>query len=337
MFRPSKQICIDLGTANSKVLDRGVGIIFDEPTIVAISETDHKIIAVGSAAKEMIGRTSGDVTVVRPMKYGVIADYAVTEALLRFFLQHTLGRFFPLKPEVMISVPAGSTQVERRAMLDAVMSSGAKTAYLVDEPLAAIVGAGISIAEASGNMILNIGAGNSECAVVSMGGVVSSSSVRVGGGSFDDAIKSFLRKKHGLHISSGTAEAIKKRIGVAMKGEKNTAVVVRGRDITEGTPKEITIHSNEISECFQKTQQQIMAMVKKVLSNIAPELSGDLIDKGIILTGGGALLSKLDTYLTQELGVPVVLTEEPMSCVVKGMDKIFGHIEQYKRTLEYRK
>lgn len=205
-----KQVCIDLGTANSKVLVRGEGMILDEPTIVAVSESDHQVIAIGQKAWEMIGRTSGDTVVVKPMKHGVIADYAVTEAILRYFFQRSLGRFIPMKPEVMITVPAGSTQVERRAVLDAVMSSGARTAYLVDEPLAAIIGAGVSIAEASGNMVLNVGAGTSESAVVSLGGVVSSSSIRIGGNAFDEAIQSFLRKKHSIHISSTTAETIKK-------------------------------------------------------------------------------------------------------------------------------
>lgn len=332
-----KQVCIDLGTANSKVLVRGEGMILDEPTIVAVSESDHQVIAIGQKAWEMIGRTSGDTVVVKPMKHGVIADYAVTEAILRYFFQRSLGRFIPMKPEVMITVPAGSTQVERRAVLDAVMSSGARTAYLVDEPLAAIIGAGVSIAEASGNMVLNVGAGTSESAVVSLGGVVSSSSIRIGGNAFDEAIQSFLRKKHSIHISSTTAETIKKRIGSAIEPKEEKSVIVRGRDIAEGLPKEVKISSKDISSCLQKPLQHIMAMVKKVLADIPPELASDLIDKGIILTGGGALLKDMDRYITEVSGVPVALAEEPMLCVIKGMDVVFGHIEQYKRSLEYRK
>lgn len=337
MFHLAKQVCIDLGTANAKVLTRGEGVVLDEPTIVAVSESDHRVLAIGKQAKEMIGRTSGDVAVIRPMRHGVIADYAVTEALVRYFLQQALGRFIPLKPEVLVTVPTGSTQVERRAMLDAVMSAGARTAYLVDEPLAAIVGAGVSIAEASGNMILNIGAGSAECAVVSLGGVVSSSSVRVGGDAFDEAIQSFLRKKHGLHISSGTAEAVKKRVGSALKTEEKKTVVVRGRDVAEGLPKEVRVTSDDVAECLKEPLQHITAMVKKVLANVPPELASDLIDKGILLAGGGALLPNMDRYMTEAAGVPVVLCEEPTLCVITGMDKIFGHIEQYKKSLEYRK
>lgn len=311
--------------------------IVDEPTIVAVTESDHHIAAVGKKAKEMIGRTSGDVVVVKPMRYGVIADYAVTEALLRYIIQRALGRFIPLKPEVMISVPTGSTQVERRAMLDAVMSAGAKTAYLVDQPLAAIIGAGISVAEASGSMVLNIGAGISECAVVSLGGVVSSSSVRVGGNAFDEAIQLHLRKKHNLHVSGTTAEAIKKRIGTALHSDTETSVVVRGRDVAEGIPKEVKVRSNEITECLQKPLGNIITMVRKVLASVPPELASDLIDKGILLTGGGSLLSNIDRYLSQETGVPVILCEDALLCVTKGMDKMFGHIDQYRKSLEYRR
>ncbi|MFC1654102.1 rod shape-determining protein, partial [Patescibacteria group bacterium] len=306
----SKRLGIDLGTANSIVWLSGEGIVLNEPTVVAVSMRDGKVVAVGKEAKEMLGRTPDTIRASRPMRDGVIADYVVTEAMLRFFIKKVIGKAFLFKPEVMICVPAGCTQVERRAVLDATLSAGARNAYLIDEPLAAAIGAGIPIAEASGNMVLDIGGGAAEAAVVSLGGVVVSKSVRVAGNKIDEAIAYYVRKKHNLIIGEQTAESVKIKIGSATKLSKDEEMMIRGRDNATGLPREVKITSSEVTQGINKPLMQIVGVVKGVLEEVPPELSSDIIDKGIVLTGGSSTLRNFDRLLTEEVGVPCHVAED---------------------------
>jgi rod shape-determining protein MreB len=267
----------------------------------------------------------------------VIADYAVTEAMLRFFIQKTMGRRFLLKPEVMICVPAGCTQVERRAVLDATLSAGARSAYMIDEPLAAAIGANIPIAEASGNMILDIGGGAAEAAVISLGGVVVSKSVRVGGNKIDESIVDYIRRKHGLVIGDQTAEKVKLEMGSALPFKKVRRIQVKGRDNVTGLPREIELNSSEITEAISRPIGQIVGMVKQVLEEIPPELSSDIIDKGIVMSGGSSQLTNLDRLMTEETGVPCHVAEEPMLCVIRGTGVALENIDLYKRTISRRR
>ena len=333
----SRQLGIDLGTANSLVWLAGEGVVLNEPTVVAVSIRDKKVLAVGHEAKEMLGRTPGNIMATRPMRDGVIADYAVTEAMLRFFIQKVMGKRFLLKPEVMICVPAGCTQVERRAVLDATLSAGARMAYLIDEPLAAAIGANIPIAEASGNMILDIGGGASEAAVISLGGVVVTKSVRVGGNKIDEAIADYVRRKHGLVIGDQTAELIKMKMGSAVKLDKIKRMSVRGRDNVSGLPREIELTSHDVTEAIGRPLGQIVSMVKQVLEEIPPELSSDIIDKGIVMSGGTSQLTNLDRLMTDETGVPCHVAEEPMMCVIRGTGVALENIDLYKRSITRRR
>lgn len=333
MFGISKRLGIDLGTANSLVWKQGEGIVLNEPTVVAVSIRERKVLAVGHEAKEMLGRTPGTITATRPMRDGVIADYVITEAMLRYFIQKVMGRGFLFKPEVMICVPAGCTQVERRAVLDATLSAGARNAYLIDEPLAAAIGAGVPIAEASGNMILDIGGGAAEAAVISLGGVVRAKSVRIGGNKLDEAIADWTRRKYGLVIGEQTAEEIKQKIGSAVNFSKPKMMRVKGRDSVSGLPRDIDVSSEEITAALSRPLSQIITMVKSVLEEIPPELSSDIIDKGIIMSGGTSQLTNLDKLLTDQTGVPCYVAEEPELCVVKGTGVAMEHIDVYKRSL----
>jgi rod shape-determining protein MreB len=332
-----KRLGIDLGTANSLVWLSGEGIVLNEPTVVAVSIRDKKVLAVGHEAKEMLGRTPGNIMATRPMRDGVIADYAVTEAMLRFFIQKVMGRRFLLKPEVMICVPAGCTQVERRAVLDATLSAGARSAYLIDEPLAAAIGANIPIAEASGNMILDIGGGAAEAAVISLGGVVVSKSVRVGGNKIDEAIADFVRRKHGLVIGDQTAEKIKMELASATLAKEVAKMEVKGRDTVTGLPREIELTSMDVTEAITRPLTQIVGMVKQVLEEIPPELSSDIIDKGIVMSGGTSQLSNLDRLMTEETGVPCHVAEDPMMCVINGTGVALENIDLYKRAITRRR
>ena len=302
-----KRIGIDLGTANSLVWVAGRGIVLNEPTVVAVSVEDMRVVAVGHEAKTMLGRTPGNIIASRPMKDGVIADYAITEALIRFFIQKAVGKNLWLKPEVMICVPAGCTQVERRAAVDATMAAGAKATYLIDEPLAAAIGAGVPIAEASGNMILDVGGGSAETAVISLGGVVAHKSVRVGGNKLDEAIMDFARRNHALVIGDQTAEMVKIKIGSAIKLPREESIQVKGRDTVTGLPRTITLTSSDVYQALTKPLAQIVGVVKAVLEETPPELSSDIIDRGIVMSGGTATLRNLDTLLTREVGVPAYL------------------------------
>lgn len=342
MFSLTKRIGVDLGTVNSLVWVQGSGIVLNEPTVVAISLRDKRVVAVGTVAKNMLGRTPGNILTSRPLKNGVIADYSVTEAMLKFFLQKVMGRGMLFKPEVMVSVPAGSTQVERRAVLDAVLAAGARRAYLIDEPLAAIIGAGVAIAEASGNMILNIGGGAAEASVVSLGGVVASKGVRVGGSTLDEAIQKFVRKKYGVIIGDATAEMVKMRIGSAMPTmsasptmpKKAVEIQVKGRDATQGLPKEITITAIDVFEAIQKPLHAVLDMVKKVLEEVPPELASDIIDKGLVMTGGAVMLDQLGPWISQEINIPVSLADEPLLCVIKGIGVVLDDLEVYRHVLK---
>lgn len=338
MFNFSKRVGIDLGTANSLVYLAGTGIVLNEPTVVAVTTDDHRVLAVGNEAKEMLGRTPGNIIASRPMKDGVIADYVITEAMIRYFLDKVCGssRFF--KPEVMVCAPAGVTSVEKRAILDATLSAGARTAFLIDEPLAAAIGAKIPIANPSGNMIVDIGGGTTEAAVVCLGGVVVHSSVRVGGNKVDEAIQSCVRKKHNLIIGERMAEEVKIRIGSATKLKNGEAqkMEVRGRDAFSGLPKTIEITSDEVTEAILDIVQKIVGAAKGVLEQIPPELASDIIDKGIVMSGGTSLLRNLDRHLTESLGVPVALAENPLLCVALGTGLALENLDLYKRSVSKR-
>lgn len=331
-----KRLGIDLGTANSLVWLAGEGIVLNEPTVVAVSVEDNRVVAVGHEAKRMLGRTPVNIEASRPLKDGVIADYVITEAMLRYFIQKVCGRAFFFKPEVMISVPAGVTQVEKRAVLEATLGAGAKTAYLIDCPLAAAIGAGIPIAEASGNMIVDIGGGAAEGAVISLGGIVVSKSVRVAGTKIDEAIASDIRKKHNLVIGEQTAEAVKIKIGSALKLLKEEKMEVKGGDYLAGLPRTIEITSSEVTEAIRRPLSQIISMVKSVLEEIPPELSSDIIEKGIVAVGGTSLLRNFDRLMTKETGVPCHVVEEPMLCVVKGTGVALENFDLYKRNITRR-
>lgn len=329
----SKRLGIDLGTANSLVYKVDEGIVLNEPTVVAVSVRDRKVLAVGKEAREMLGRTPETIVATRPMRDGVIADYVVTEAMLRFFIQRVMGKSFLLKPEVMICVPAGCTQVERRAVLDATLSAGARVAYLIDEPLAAAIGAGIPIAEASGNMVLDIGGGAAEAAVISLGGVVVSKSVRVGGNRIDQAIIDWVRRNHNLILGDQTAELIKIEIGSALPNASDESMTVKGRDSISGLPREITVTAQDVTQAIEQPLQQILSVVKAVLEDVPPELSSDIIDKGIVMTGGSSNLRQLDRFLTEGTGVPCHVVEDSHLCVALGTGIALEHLDLYKRSI----
>ncbi len=338
MFNLGKRIGIDLGTANSLVYLGGEGIVLNEPTVVAVSTDDNRVLAVGNEAKEMLGRTPGNITASRPLREGVIADYVITEAMLRYFIDKVCGHSHLFKPEVMICVPAGVTSVERRAVLDATLSAGAKTAYLIDEPLAAAIGARIPIANPSGNMIVDIGGGTTEAAVICLGGVVVHNSARVGGNKVDEAIQTAVRKKYGLIIGENQAEEVKIRIASATnpKSSENKTLPVRGRDAITGLPRTIELTTAEVHEMIEPTVQKIVAAVKNVLEQTPPELASDIIDKGIVFSGGTSQLNNLDKLMTEATGVPCHVAENPLMCVAYGTGMALENLDLYKRSVSKR-
>jgi len=331
-----KNIAIDLGTANTLVWVAGEGLAVNEPTVVAISAEDNKVVAVGEEAKRMLGRTPEALIASRPMKDGVIADYQVTEAMLRYFIGKVIGRFQLFKPNVMVCVPAGCTQVERRAALDATLSAGAAHAYLIDEPLAAAIGAQIPVSAPSGHMIVDIGGGSTEAAVISLGGVVVHKSARVAGNKIDEAIQNYLKKKHNLIIGDTTAEDIKLKIGSAMPLVKEEKLEISGRDLVFGLPRTITITSGEVTEAIKPILLQIIGAVKAVLEDTPPELAADIIDKGIVMSGGSSILRNFDKLMTKETGVPAHTADEPLLCVVRGTGLVLENIELWKRSVTTR-
>ncbi|CAN5792127.1 rod shape-determining protein [soil metagenome] len=327
------KIGIDLGTANILVYVKGKGIVIQEPSVVAVSE-DNQIVAVGDEAREMIGRTPGAITAIRPMKDGVIADYVITEAMLRYFIKKA-GRSFT-KPDVMISVPCGVTSVEKRAVRDAAIKAGAREAYLIEEPLAAAIGANVPISGPSGNLIIDIGGGTSEIAVIALGGIVVSRSLRVGGNRFDEAIGSYIRKKYNLMVGERTAEEIKITIGTALPLDRELHMEVRGRDLIAGLPRTIPFTSSEVMEALEQPLQQIVGSVRAVLEETPPELSSDIIDKGMVMSGGGALLRNIDRLLTQVTGVPCHVAEDPLDCVALGTGLALEHFDFFTKSLVQR-
>ncbi|OGO56957.1 MAG: rod shape-determining protein [Chloroflexi bacterium RBG_16_70_13] len=327
------KIGIDLGTANVLVHVEGKGIVIQEPSVVAVDD-DNRIRAVGEEAREMIGRTPGNIHAIRPMKDGVIADYVITEAMLRFFIgKATHGKLMFSRPEVMISVPAGVTSVEKRAVRDAALKAGAKEAYLIEEPLAAAIGANVPISGPSGNMVIDIGGGTSEIAVIALGGIVVSTSLRVGGTKFDEHIASYIRKKYNLMIGERTAEEVKIQIGTALPLERELSMEVRGRDLIAGLPRTIPITSSEVMEAIEGPLQQLVAAVRHVLEQTPPELSSDIIDKGMVMSGGGSLLRNIDKLLTQVTGVPCHVAENALNCVALGTGEALKHYGFFKKSL----
>lgn len=328
-----KNIAIDLGTANTLVWLSGEGLVVNEPTVVAISSEDNKVVAVGEEAKKMLGRTPEALIASRPMRDGVIADYQVTEAMLKYFISKVVGRFQFFRPNVMVCVPAGCTQVERRAALDATLSAGASHAYLIDEPLAAAIGAQIPVSAPSGHMIVDIGGGSTEAAVISLGGVVVHKSARVAGNKIDEGIQNYLKKKHNLIVGDTTAEDIKLKIGSATPLIKEEKLEISGRDLVFGLPRSVIIESSEVTEAVRPVLLQIIGCVKAVLEDTPPELAADIIDKGIVMSGGTSLLRNFDKLMTEETGVPAHVADEPLLCVVRGTGLVLENIELWKRSV----
>ena len=328
-----KQIGIDLGTVNVIVVVRGRGVVLNEPSVVAISLNDSRILAVGNEARAMLGRTPDTIEVARPMRDGVIADYVVTEAMLRYFFSKVCNRL-ERRPEVMISVPAGVTSVEGRAVRDAAIQAGARIAHLIPEPLAAALGADMPIGTPTGNMIVDIGGGASEAAVISMHGIVVADSVRVAGEKMDEAITAYVRRKYNLMIGEQTAEQIKIAIGSALPLEEDLTIDVRGRDQVQGLPRTVTIASSEITDALAEPLATIAGTVRSVLERTPPELASDIIDRGMVLAGGGALLRNMDQYLTKHTGVPCNIAEDPMLCTALGASRGLQHLSLLRRAVD---
>jgi rod shape-determining protein MreB and related proteins len=328
-----KQIGIDLGTANVLVYMKGKGIVLNEPSVVAISATENRIVAVGNEARMMLGRTPGTINVTRPMRDGVIADYVITEAMLRYFIGKVCGPFRLVKPEVMICIPSGVTNVEGRAVHDAAIAAGARAAYLIPEPLAAALGANVPISNASGNLIIDIGGGTTEVAVISLNGIVTSHSVRVGGNRFDDVISAYIKRRYNLMIGERTAEEIKINIGSATRLEDELEMEVRGRDQLLGLPRTVTVRSNEIVDAIADPVSAVTEAVKNVLEQTPPELSSDVMDKGMVMTGGGSLLRNIDKLLTSVTGVPCHVAEHPLNCVALGTGRAMENFEIMRDSL----
>lgn len=327
------KIGIDLGTTNTVVFIPQKGIIMNEPSVVAISVLDNKIISVGNLAKEMIGRTPDSIIVSKPLIDGAIADYRITEAMLKYFIKKAGGFLSFIKPEVLISVPAGITSTEKRAVVEAVLNAGAKAVYLVKEPVLAAIGAKIPINNPAGNMILNIGGGTTELAVISLGGIVSSSSVRVGGNKLDQAIVEYIKKHHGLAIGERTAELIKINIGSAVTQAQEEKINIKGRDLATGYPKTVEITSNEITEALSEHLGEIVQIIKNVLEITPPELCSDIMDTGIVISGGGAQLKNIATLITKVTGVSARIANDPLFCVAKGTGIVLSNLDSYKRNI----
>src|SRR3989344_3961410 len=331
------KIAIDLGTCNSLVYVRGKGVVLSEPSVVAVSLFDNRILAVGQGAKEMIGRTPADIKVYRTLKDGVIADYKVTQAMMRHFITKASPNFRIFKPELVISVPAGITSTERRAVIEAAISSGARSAFVAKEPILAAIGAGIPINSSRGHMIINIGGGTSEVAVISLGGIVTSRSARVAGDKMDAAIAEYIKRKYNLAIGTQSAEEIKIKVGTALPQKELKFMEIQGRDLILGLPRNIKISNNEVCEAISDVLAEIMATVKQVLSETPPEISADIMNKGIIMAGGGALLPKINELVAQSSGVPCFIADEPLFCVIKGTGTVLEHLEEYKKVVMSKK
>ncbi len=331
----SKKIGIDLGTSTVLVYVKGEGIVLNEPSVIATNEDSTKILAVGKAAWDMIGRTPGTIKAIKPMRDGVIADYVVTEGMLHHFIARVCGRQRIFRPDIMICVPSGVTGVERRAVLEATMQAGAKTAYLIEEPLAAAIGANLPISTPSGNAVCDIGGGTTEVAIISLGGMVVSNSIRIGGNKIDEAIAAHVKKRHNLMIGDRTAEDIKIQIGSATPLREELSLQVRGRDMVAGLPKNITVTSSEVTEAIVDQLTAIVSSVKSVLEQAPPELAADIYDKGIVLTGGGAQLRNIDKFVSIQTGIPAIVAENPQTCVAMGTGLALENLDVLKRNLLY--
>jgi rod shape-determining protein MreB len=329
-----KKLGIDLGTANTLVFAPGRGVIVNEPSVVAISEIDNTILAIGTEAKEMVGKTPDSVIAYQPMRDGVIADYRVTEAMLRHYIRKALGRWSFFKPEVLISVPAGVSSTERRAVIEAALKAGAAQAYVVKEPVLAAIGAGIPIHEPEGNMIVDIGGGTTDVAVISLGGIVASTSVKCAGNKIDQAIVDYIKKKYNLAVGDKTAEKVKVKIGGAIPVDEEVLLLIKGRDFVTGLPRSIKISRNEIVQAIDKELKQIVQAIKDVLQKTPPELASDIIDNGITLTGGSSQLRNFAELVYRRTGVKAQLAEEPLFCVVRGTGIALEHLEAYKRAMQ---
>lgn len=332
-----KKIGIDLGTCNSLVFLPGKGVVLQEPSVVAVSLDENKILAVGETAKEMTGRTPDTIRVYRPLKDGVIADFRVTQAMLKYFISRSIGSFQLFKPELMIAVPAGITSTEKRAVIEAALNAGAREAFVAKEPILAAIGAGIPINACSGHLIVDIGGGTAEVAVISLGGIVTSHSIRVAGDKMNLAISDYIKKKYNLAVGDQTAEEIKIKIGTALPEKEEKIIEIRGRDLISGLPRTIKISSNEVCEAISEVLSEIVQVIKQVLRETPPELSADIMDKGMVLSGGGALLRNIDELIAQTTGVPCFLAEEPLLSVVKGTGAVLENLEAYKKSIMSKK
>lgn len=327
--RFSNDLAIDLGTANTLIYVKGKGIVANEPSVVAVQKDERgvkRVLAVGKEAKQMLGRTPGNIMAIRPLKDGVIADFEVTEAMLRYFIQKVHNRKLLLRPRIVIGIPSGITQVEKRAVRDSAHSAGAKEVYLIEEPMAAAIGAGLPITEASGNMIVDIGGGTTEVAVISLSGIVYSLSIRVGGDRMDDAIIQYIKRKYNLLIGERTAEVIKITIGNAYPENEIRTIEVKGRDLVTGIPKTADVSSEEAREALSEPINAIVEAIKVALERTPPELGADIVDKGIVLAGGGALLKGLDILIREATGLPIIIADDPLCAVVMGAGKVLDHI-----------
>jgi rod shape-determining protein MreB and related proteins len=332
----SSDLSIDLGTANTLIYVKSRGIVLNEPSVVSVQNEPRGggkiVVAVGAEAKKMLGRTPGHITAVRPMKDGVIADFTYTEKMLQYFINKVHGnRFFRSSPRVLVCVPFGSTQVERRAIKESAAGAGARSVDIVPEPMAAAVGAGLPVHEARGSMVLDIGGGTSEVAVVSLNGIVYAASIRMGGDKFDEAITQYVRRNYGILIGEATAERIKIEIGSAYPGDQVREITVRGRNLSEGVPRGFTLNSNEILEALEEPLQGIVSAVRQALEKTPPDLGSDVAERGIVLTGGGALLRNIDKLITKETGLPVIIADDPLTCVARGGGRILELTEEHGR------
>jgi len=329
----SSDIGIDLGTANTLVYVRGQGIVLNEPSVVAIEKATGKVLAVGSAAKEMLGRTPGEIAAIRPLKDGVIADFEISEKLLSDFIKRVIRHRYLMKPRILISVPSGITEVEKRAVRDSAENAGAREVYLLQEPMAAAIGVGLPVDQPSGFMIIDIGGGTSEIAVIALNGIVNNTSIRIAGDEMNDAIIMYLKKNYNLLIGELTAEEIKMKIGSAFPMEKEMSLEIKGRDLVAGVPKNLKLSSVQVREALVEPIDRIVEAVRQSLERTPPELASDILDRGIILTGGGALLKGLDKRLRQETNLPVNVAEDPLTCVVRGTGKVLENMQQYAKVL----
>jgi rod shape-determining protein MreB len=331
---PASEIAVDLGTSNTLIYVRGEGIVLNEPSVVAVEKASGKVKGIGLEAKRMLGRTPDGIVAVRPLKDGVIADFDVTEKMLRYFLSSIINKHvFRVKPKVVVCVPSGITEVEKRAVRDSAQSAGAKEVYMVAEPMAAAIGVGLPVETPTGNMVIDIGGGTTEIAVIALSGIVSDTSIRTGGDELDQAIVQFMRKNYNLLIGEPTAEAIKIHVGSAAPVGEEREMEAKGRDLVSGIPKVVRVHSSEIREAIQEPIQQIVDAVRRALEITPPELASDIVDRGIVMAGGGSLIRGLDVLLSQETSLPIRVDEDPLTCVVRGTGRILDDPEKYRSVL----